>query len=441
MPQINPDRSSPSSAWKWWVCGLLLLATMINYMDRLTINQTAKHIKDEVRINNEEYGEIERAFGIAFALGSLAFGWMVDRWNVRWVYPAALLGWSVAGFLTGYVQTFLGLLLCRFVLGLFEAGNWPCGLRTTQRILRPDQRTLGNAILQSGAAIGAVFTPLIVQALVSGKGTWPYPFRVVGALGAGWVLLWVATVRREDLALPRTDDGSPSSAAAPYESLRGPAFIRIYADRRFLACLVMAVTINLTWHFFRVWLPLFLQEDRGFSESEVNYFTAAYYLATDAGSLTTGFGTLLLARRGMTVHRSRLLMFLLCMALTLFSLAVLLPLSRVLLCGLLLTVGFGALGLFPIYYTFTQELTVRHQGKVNGLLGCLTWVATGLMHPLVGQWLDRTRDYSTVVAFAGLVPVIGFLALIVLWKDPNGRSVDSAALSPLSGAEEGGHRL
>src|SRR5438034_2093822 len=82
-----------SPAWKWWVCGLLLLATMINYMDRLTINQTAKRIKDEVRINNEQYGEIERAFGVAFALGSLAFGWTVDRWNVRWVYPAALLGW------------------------------------------------------------------------------------------------------------------------------------------------------------------------------------------------------------------------------------------------------------------------------------------------------------------------------------------------------------
>ena len=237
-------------------------------------------------------------------------------------------------------------------------------------------------------------------------------------MGAGWVLLWLTTVRREELALPRTDAGSPTSAAAPYEGLRGLAFIRIYADRRFLACLVMAVTINLTWHFFRVWLPLFLQEGRDFSASGVNYFTAAYYLATDAGSLTTGFGTLLLARRGMTVHRTRLLMFLLCMTLTLFSLAVLLPLKDVVLCGLLLTVGFGALGLFPIYYAFTQELTVRHQGKVNGMLGCLTWIATALMHPLIGQWLDRTSDYSTVVAFAGLVPVAGFLALVFLWKEP-----------------------
>jgi MFS transporter, ACS family, hexuronate transporter len=329
----------------------------------------------------------------------------------------------------------------RFVLGFFEAGNWPCALRTTQRILRPDQRTLGNAILQSGAAIGAVFTPLIVQALVSGEGTWPYPFRVVGALGAGWVLLWLAVVRPRDLALSRTDASAVGSATGPYESLRGPAFVRIYADRRFLVCLVMAVTINLTWHFFRVWLPLFLLEGRDFSQDDVNYFTAGYYLATDAGSLAVGFGTLLLARRGLTVHHSRLVMFFLCMMLTMLSLAVLLPLSSAVLCGLLLIIGFGALGLFPTYYAFTQELTVRHQGKVNGMLGCLTWFATALMHPLVGQWLDRTRDYSSVVALAGLIPVAGFLALIFLWREPIGRSADPAALGPLTEAVEGRSRL
>jgi ACS family hexuronate transporter-like MFS transporter len=436
MSEMQPDRSRPSRgpAWKWWVCGLLLLATMINYMDRLTINQTAKRIKDELHLNNEQYGQIESAFGFAFALGSLIMGWTVDRWNVRWLYPAALLGWSAAGFLTGYAQDFFGLLLCRFMLGLFEAGNWPCALRTTQRLLRPEQRTLGNGILQSGAALGAILTPLIVQALVSGEGTWPYPFRVIGALGTCWVLLWLATVRHEDLALPRADAAPQSSAAAPYESLRGLAFVRVYADRRFLACVVIVIAINLTWHFFRVWLPLFLQEDRGFSEREVNYFTAIYYLATDAGSLTTGFGTLLLARHGMTVHGSRLLMFFVCTAMTVCSLAVLLPLERAVLCGLLLVVGFGALGLYPIYYALGQELTVRHQGKVSGMLGFLNWIASALMHPRVGRWLDRTGDYSSAVALAGLLPLSGLVALIFLWKGPAARSTDSAALTPLTGA-------
>ena len=73
--------------WKWTVCGLLLLATMINYMDRLTINQTASRVKEELRLNDEQYGNIEFAFGVAFAVGALVVGWSADRWNVRWIIP------------------------------------------------------------------------------------------------------------------------------------------------------------------------------------------------------------------------------------------------------------------------------------------------------------------------------------------------------------------
>jgi ACS family hexuronate transporter-like MFS transporter len=403
------------SNWKWWVCGLLLLATMINYMDRLTLNQTAKRIKTELHLSNEDYGDIEWAFGAAFALGALCVGWTADRWNVRAIYPLALLGWSAAGFCTGFATTFLALGACRFMLGLFEAGNWPCALRTTQRILPPAERTLGNSILQSGAAIGAIFTPLIVQALVSGPGTWRYPFFVIGALGTVWVFLWLTVVRPEDLALPSRGNGYESSPAARHGQPR-QSLLDIYRDPRFWVCFVVVIMINLTWHFFRVWLPLFLQESRGYEESAVNYFTAAYYVATDCGALAAGFATLFFARHGMAVHRSRVLVFLVFTSMTLLSLvAAVLPAGPVLL-GLLLVIGFGALGLFPVYYSLSQEMTVEHQGKVTGTLGCATWLATASMHPLVGRWLDRTsNNYGAVVALAGLAPPIAFITLMLLW--------------------------
>src|SRR5919198_6559957 len=98
---MPPETAAPpprGPAWKWWVCGLLLLATMLNYMDRLTLNQLAKRIKDGLLLTNEQYGQIEGAFGVAFALGALLFGWGADRWNVRGLYAFALLAWSAAGF-------------------------------------------------------------------------------------------------------------------------------------------------------------------------------------------------------------------------------------------------------------------------------------------------------------------------------------------------------
>src|SRR5262249_12842631 len=133
-----------NDSWKWWVCGLLLLATMLNYMDRLTLNLTATNILAYFQLDERDYGRLESAFAYAFALGAIIAGWMTDRWNVRGIYAAVVLAWSAAGFLTGLAQGFLGLLVCRFLLGLTEAGNWPCALRTTQRLVPPEQRSLGN---------------------------------------------------------------------------------------------------------------------------------------------------------------------------------------------------------------------------------------------------------------------------------------------------------
>src|SRR5437764_11554365 len=94
------EHSRPrASAWKWWVCGLLLLATTINYMDRQTLANAAVRISEEFRLSKEQYGSLEVAFGWAFAMGSLVFGFIADRVSIRWLYPALLIGWSLMGFL------------------------------------------------------------------------------------------------------------------------------------------------------------------------------------------------------------------------------------------------------------------------------------------------------------------------------------------------------
>jgi len=131
---VSPPRSV---SWRWWVCGLLLFASMINYMDRQTLANVAVRICNEFNLSQEKYGNLEMVFGWAFAVGSLIFGIVADAVSVRWLYPAVLLFWSVTGFATGFVHTYAGLLICRTLLGLFESGHWPCGLKTTQRLLPP----------------------------------------------------------------------------------------------------------------------------------------------------------------------------------------------------------------------------------------------------------------------------------------------------------------
>jgi len=83
-----------------------------------------------------------------------------------------------------------------------------------------------------------------------------------------------------------------------------------------------------------------------------------------------------------------------------------------------LVVGFGSLGQFPVYYAFTQELSARRMGRVTGTLSFLTWTATGLINVPIGQWIRRTHSYSEITFLAGLVPFVGFLALLLLWNAP-----------------------
>jgi ACS family hexuronate transporter-like MFS transporter len=476
MPVLPTDLSLPPRrpAWKWWICGLLLLATMLNYMDRLTLNLTGVQIMREFGLDERDYAQLESAFAFAFALGAIIFGWLADRWPVRWLYPAAVVGWSLAGFGTGLAETFTYLLACRALLGLFEAGNWPCALRTTQHILPPSERTLGNSILQSGAALGAIITPLIVVALVSLTGDWRPAFLAVGVVGLTWVLLWLPSVRRGDLDIARSPGGpslvsilgwlvlllaidtavhmgdmpsAPPLVARIADALQQygitPLVVKILVtvlgvagvflwlrhatreDRhlprrifffRFWAMVALVVAINTTWHYFRAWLPLFLQRQRGYSLTEAGLFSTAYYIATDVGSLTSGFVVLFLARAGMAVHWSRVTVFAVCAALTLLSFVVIALPAGPLLLATLLVIGFASLALFPIYYSFSQDLTVRHQGKVTGALGCINWLAMALLHELVGDSIRRTGNYAEGLAIAGLAPLVGFAVLMLLWR-------------------------
>lgn len=434
----SPNARSP--AWKWSICGLLLLATMLNYMDRQTLAQTATEIKTELHLNQEQYGELEMGFGLAFAAGAVITGLLVDKMSVRWLYPIVLIGWSCAGMATAYAsqiggrlvglltpllgdpkdwlgddpvasQAFLGLMVCRVVLGLFEAGQWPCALVTTQRILSRKDRSFGNSILQSGASIGAIVTPQVVKAMVTDEaGSWRGPFLVIGLVGMVWIVPWLLMIRPSDLARrePSADGDDSTAGSAP--QLEPSLFWRRYA-----ALVAVVIVINLTWQYFRVWLPSFLREYHGYSRDEVNNFSSAYYISTDVGCIAVGMLVKFLADRGWDVHRVRVGSFFGCSLLTSLAVAAAFLPRGPLLLGLLLVIGFGALGLFPNYYSFTQELTSKHQGKITGSLGAITWVVTSIMQKFFGRWVDQTESYATGICIVGVAPVLGCLVLVLLW--------------------------
>jgi MFS transporter, ACS family, hexuronate transporter len=395
---------------------------MINYMDRQTLANLAVRIKQQFALSSEQYGDIESLFGVAFAVGSLFFGYLVDKVSVRWLYPVALAGWSIVGVLTGFATGYYSLLVCRGLLGFFEAGHWPCALVVTQRILTSKERVLGNSILQSGASIGAIITPLIIQLMVRGsesESVWRTPFIVIGAAGLVWVLFWFMIVGPNDLKLPASELADKPNP----ENLSGAETSWLYGlltDRRFWGLAAMVVCINTSWQLIRAWLPMFLEKGRGYSESTALYFNSVYYIATDVGCIAAGVGAAMLVKKGLSVQSSRVLIYLICALLAALStVAAFLPQGYLLL-GVLLLVGAGSLGVFPCYYSFTQEYSSTHMGRVTGVLSCLGWLLSAPTHKLFGFVVDQTGSYDWNIAVLGWAPLSGLIAFLLLWpRNPN----------------------
>ncbi len=418
---VDEQRAAPRT---WGICGLLLLATMIMYMDRLALSQQKTEITAALDLSNTDYGRLELGFGLAFAVGGIVTGLVADRISPRWFYPFVLMGWSSVGFATGWVTGYWQLFACRVLLGFFEAGHWPCALMTAQRMLSRRDRMMGNGILQSGAALGAIVTPIVVLLLAGPEPeSWRTPFRVIGALGIVWVIGWLATIRRADLELEPSDVPAP---APDEEATAAPPTGSSPLIRRLLALGVVVIVINWFWQYLRAWMPGMLREQYGYGKDEVQYFSIAYYTAADIGCLSSGFVARWLAGRGLSVHGARLSVFASCTLLTAMStLIVVLPSSWMRL-ALLLVLGFGSLGQFPMYYAFTQEISTRHLGRVTGILSFLTWTATGLINELIGRWVDYAHSYSAVTFVAGLLPPLGLLAMLLLWGGEERREAPGA---------------
>lgn len=412
---LSPPRSQ---LWVWWISALLLLATMLNYMDRQTLAILSVRITSELNLTEQNYGELELGFGVAFAVGSLVFGILADRFPVRWLYPFVLLSWSAIGVISGFCKDFQSLLICRIALGLFEAGHWPCALKTTQALQSGGQRLMGNSILQSGGAIGAILTPLVVRMIIGDDptpGIWRLPFFIIGSLGIGWAFLWLASLRDGDVPVQRQLPEELRSQTEDSDQNRTHWLFECLVNPRFWALVPVVICLNITWQLIRAWLPKFLQQGRGATEAEALYFNSAYFVAADVGCIAAGAMAMWLGRKGHTSHRARIIVFSCCCLLT--GLTGVIPWLRLgpALYAVLLLVAAGSLGLFPCYYSMSQDVSERHLGKATGLLGALGWLISSPVQKMFGKYVDKTGSFDDGLALAGFAPLLGLVILLLVW--------------------------
>ena len=399
--------------YRWVICGLLFAATAINYVDRQMIGVLKPTIEQELGWSETTYADIVIWFQLAYAIGYLSFGRIVDKVGARTGYAVAFTIWTIAHMMHGAARNAVQFAMVRFLLGIGESGNFPAGLKAVTEWFPARERALATGIFNAGANIGAVITPIIVPIIALSYG-WRSAFVITGAISFVWLGVWLWLYRRprehtrvsaSELAWIESDPADPS-AKIPWRKLLGYRETWAFAVGKFLT--------DPIWWLFLFWLPDFLVKRHGLDLKTFGPPLVVIYLISDLGSVVGGWSSSRLMKRGMSANAARKLTMLVC------AICVLPIFFAQYVDNLWLAVGIIGLATAAHQawsanlYTLPSDMFPRGAvGSVVGIGGTAGAIGGMLMAKFTGYILETTGSYTLIFAVAGSVYLIA-LALIHL---------------------------
>jgi ACS family hexuronate transporter-like MFS transporter len=408
---------------RWWIVGLIFLATLINYIDRLTISVLAPVITRDLGLTNTEFGGIITWFLLAYTISQSLSGKLYDRVGTKRGFVCSIVLWSLAAMAHAFARGLSSLSALRFILGLGEAGNWPGAAKTVAEWFPIRERAFGMAIFNSGAAIGSVAAPPLIVWLSITYG-WQTTFLVTGALGFGWLVLWLLFyetpdrhkwLRQEERQLIRDGQRVEGAAGAlETESSASLGWFELLRYRQVWAIVLGRFLTDPVWWLYISWLPKYLADARGFSLVKIGLFAWVPYVAADAGSLSGGWLSGYLIARGWSVDRARKVVILIAALLMPAGIFAAFAKDAMVALALIGVVLFG----FQVWINNVQTLpsdffSDKAVASVAGLGG--TGAGIGSMIFIFGTgWVVDHFGYRPVLVAAGLLAVFGTLVLFAL---------------------------
>jgi ACS family hexuronate transporter-like MFS transporter len=415
VSQANVTDPRPRAGYfRWVICALLFFATTINYVDRGILGVLAPDLQRELGWSDTEYGDINAAFSLAYALGFLVVGRFIDRVGTRIGYAVALVVWSLAAAGHALARSAFDFGVARFWLGFAEAGNFPAAVKTTAEWFPRRERALATGVFNAGSNVGAILAPLAVPVIALACG-WQAAFLVTGLGGLIWVAFWLPLYGRPERH-PRV---SPAELAwirsDPPESTARVRWLSLLPHRQTWAFASGKFLTDPIWWFYLFWSAKFLSDQFGVDLKHLGPSLVVIYLMADVGSVAGGWLSSALLKRGWTTNAARktaLLVCALCVVPVVFAPLVSEAWVAVGLIGLAAAAhqGFSA-----NLFTLTSDLFPRRAvGSVVGIGGMAGAVGGILMQAMSGRVKDWTGSYLTMFVIAGSVYVLSVLVVHLL---------------------------
>jgi ACS family hexuronate transporter-like MFS transporter len=426
----NPTLSTSSAGARpgrvrWTVCAILFVATSINYMDRQVIAILKPTLEHSIGMTEISYGYIVDAFQIAYAIGLLAAGRLIDKLGTRVGYMLVMATWSLAAMGHALASTVLEFGLARFFLGLGESGNFPAAIKTVAEWFPQSERSLATGIFNSGANVGAILAPAIVPWIALRWG-WHMAFLATAIFSLLWILWWFRyyrspgdhpTLTARELRYIYQEAAADQGPSVPWRRLLGHRQTWAFSVAKFLT--------DPIWYFYLFWLPSYFSAKFNLNLSHLGLPLIIVYNASAIGSIGGGWLPSPFRLLGLSSNYARLTAMLVCASLVV-PIYTASSVKSVWSAIALISIAAGAhQGWSANLFTTPSDMFPRSAvGSVVGIGGMAGSVGSALFAFYAGHILQLTHSYASLF---GIAAGAYLLALVAMWLlAPGLKKVDAA---------------
>ncbi|HQJ74942.1 MAG TPA: MFS transporter [Bacteroidota bacterium] len=415
-------------SYRWVILSLVFFATTINYLDRQVISLLKDdYLEPLFNWSESDYANIVIAFQLAYAIGMLGVGWVIDRIGTKIGYALSLALWSISAIGHAFARSTIGFIFARAILGISESGNFPAAIKTVAEWFPKKERALATGLFNSGANIGAIIAPLTVPLIALYFG-WQWAFIITGSIGLFWLFFWFIIyespdkhkkVSRAELEYINSDIENDNKSEN--EKVK---WITLLKYKQTWSFIVGKFLTDPVWWFYLFWLPSFLNKQYGMTKTEVALPIAIVYTMTTFGSIFGGWLSGRLITSGWQIYKARkisLLIFALCVVPVILAqeLGKYNPWFAVLIVGLAASSHQAwSANLFTTVSDMFPKKAVASVTGIGGMTGAIGGIlisfCTGLILDYYKSIGNIDIGYYIMFIFCGLAYILAWIIFTIL---------------------------
>lgn len=414
LEPYKDDGPAPSSVGnvRWTICAMLFVATTINYMDRQVLSILKPTLQHSIGLSEQGYGNVIALFQVAYAVGLLGAGRLIDKLGTRKGYSLVMALWSLAALAHAFVTTVMGFGIARVLLGLGESGNFPAAIKTVADWFPRRERSLATGLFNAGATAGAIICPMTIPWITIHYG-WHAAFLFTGLLGLPWIIWWGRYYRKpkEHPTLTGHELRHIYEDAAEQMGPNIP-WGRLLTYRQTWGITLGKGLTDPIWWFYLFWIPGYLDSRFHVDLSHLGLPLIIVYATSTLGGIAGGWLPQLFERFGMTGSKPRYLTMFVCAC---FSLPMLFAgqVNNMWLAVAMLSLATaGHQGWSANIYTCASDVFPNSVvGSVVGIAGMVGSVLGTLLSLSAGRILQLTGSYNSLFILAGSIYMVAFVCL------------------------------